>query len=379
LTKNNIKHTGVYYDSGRKRWKALISHGDKLYSLGSYDCVESAIAIRKQAEEAKAKNSFPEWREKVLEPLIADRKKTRKANGLRATNSSGYMGVAFLERINKWKAFIGYARKLYTLGCYAKLEDAVSVRKEAEKRKADNTFLDWYKEKFNKSVEAELLIKGKKLLSTGEVAKMVGMPYQVITKYAITNNKPLLNGRYYLSEYDIQRIKEACASGENGHKPHKPHKPKDITGKKNGMLTAVRLTGEKKDGLYVWIWKCGYCGREIKYTYHEVYHNNKTSCGCQKRDISSRIDFFDHTNIDRIKSTKLSKNNKSGITGVRYDEKTKKWIAVIGFKKKNYHLGTFKTKEVAVAARRNAEAVFFQTAINEFEKYIKTRKHEKKQ
>ena len=49
---------------------------------------------------------------------------------IRKDNTSGYPGV-FRKR-NKWSARIQYKGKIYSLGCYCRLEDAIRARKEAE-------------------------------------------------------------------------------------------------------------------------------------------------------------------------------------------------------------------------------------------------------
>lgn len=64
---------------------------------------------------------------------------------LRADNTSGTRGVCFIR--GKWRARINFKKKSYQLGSYARLEDAVRVRKQAESR-LYGEFLDWYQETF---------------------------------------------------------------------------------------------------------------------------------------------------------------------------------------------------------------------------------------
>jgi hypothetical protein len=47
---------------------------------------------------------------------------------------------------------------------------------------------------------------------------------------------------------------------------------------------------------------------------------------------------------------KLSKNNKTGLKGVSWKVRDKKYIAQIQFKRKNYHIGSFDSPEEAKAA-----------------------------
>lgn len=47
--------------------------------------------------------------------------------------------------------------------------------------------------------------------------------------------------------------------------------------------------------------------------------------------------------------------NSSGHNGIYLNKKTQKWIAQIGFKGKNYYLGSYVKLEDAVKARKKAE------------------------
>lgn len=51
----------------------------------------------------------------------------------------------------------------------------------------------------------------------------------------------------------------------------------------------------------------------------------------------------------------LRKNNRSGVSGVRYSEAHAAWLSSIGVNGRKKHLGTFHSFVAAVAARRQAE------------------------
>jgi hypothetical protein len=51
---------------------------------------------------------------------------------LYSTNKSGHRGVIFIERENKWMAYIMKNRKFKNLGYYFNFDDAVKVREAAE-------------------------------------------------------------------------------------------------------------------------------------------------------------------------------------------------------------------------------------------------------
>lgn len=58
---------------------------------------------------------------------------------------SGVKGVGWDKTRNRWRAYIMFKRKSYHLGYFKNKEDAIEVRKEAEKR-LFGEFLNWYKE-----------------------------------------------------------------------------------------------------------------------------------------------------------------------------------------------------------------------------------------
>ena len=55
-----------------------------------------------------------------------------------------------------------------------------------------------------------------------------------------------------------------------------------------------------------------------------------------------------------ILNSKLSKNNTSGVTGVRFQPRGGKWTARVMIDRKEKHLGSFETFEEAKAAREKA-------------------------
>lgn len=56
---------------------------------------------------------------------------------------------------------------------------------------------------------------------------------------------------------------------------------------------------------------------------------------------------------------RISSRNTSGVTGVSFNKKHKRWVAYIGIEGKLYHLGSFKCIDDAIKARKDAETKFF--------------------
>lgn len=59
------------------------------------------------------------------------------------TNTSGYNGVYFNRKSQKWVAQITFKKETYYLGAYTWVEEAAKIRREAEAQLFGN-FLDWY-------------------------------------------------------------------------------------------------------------------------------------------------------------------------------------------------------------------------------------------
>lgn len=68
--------------------------------------------------------------------------------GLRSDNTSGVTGVSYRPKDKKWESYITYNKKLYKLGLFTNLEDAIKARKKAEKE----LFKEWsYDESIKKA------------------------------------------------------------------------------------------------------------------------------------------------------------------------------------------------------------------------------------
>lgn len=63
-------------------------------------------------------------------------------------------------------------------------------------------------------------------------------------------------------------------------------------------------------------------------------------------------------------NSKISRCNKSGIKGVRFRPEYKSWVAQITVNGEQIHLGSFKSKEAAIKARKEAEENYFNQSFN---------------
>ena len=62
----------------------------------------------------------------------------------RKNSSTGAVGVSFIKKTGRFRAYINFKRKQYSLGTYDKLDDAIAARKEGEAH-IWGDFLEYYK------------------------------------------------------------------------------------------------------------------------------------------------------------------------------------------------------------------------------------------
>lgn len=161
----------------------------------------------------------------------------------------------------------------------------------------------------------------------------------------------------------------------------------DLTGRVFGRLLVKKRT-DKRDGNYNVYYLCEcLCKDKDRNTKLVTAHALKTglvkSCGCLKEEVASETGkvigeltkqyCIEDTNIRNLTS-KIAKNNTSGIRGVTWDSERQKWMAQITFQKKHYYLGRYNTKEEAAAVRKIAEEKLFGNFLtwyeNEFKKNV---------
>lgn len=70
------------------------------------------------------------------------------------------------------------------------------------------------------------------------------------------------------------------------------------------------------------------------------------------------VNLRDVTPRQNSRNSKLQKNSSSGVNGVRFDKKSGKWKAHIRVDEGTKHLGYFVRFEDAVAARKEADAIY---------------------
>lgn len=74
-----------------------------------------------------------------------------------------------------------------------------------------------------------------------------------------------------------------------------------------------------------------------------------------------RINLRHVTHQQNMWNMKMCKRNRSGFTGVAFNNEIRKWVARIYTNGKSIHLGSFADIKDAIKTRKNAESIYFQT------------------
>lgn len=148
---------------------------------------------------------------------------------------------------------------------------------------------------------------------------------------------------------------------------------KDISGQRFGRLTALYPTLERDTkGSVKWNCRCD-CGNDCLATEDVLVHGNVQSCGCKKEEVQQnvykKVSLYDGTSYTLLKTRRKPRvDNKSGYKGITL-RSNGKYRAYIGFKGKNYILGTYDTLQEALEVREYAETVLHNGFCEAFQRW----------
>jgi len=122
------------------RYRVDITVDGKRYYIAKRNNLQEAYDILEEAEQQVANGCFKEWLQKL------------HASSEIRPNKFGHAGIVFKEKDNVYCAKINHKKKYYHLGCFKNVEDAIELRKEADKHVKQGDFEEWVQElKHNKS------------------------------------------------------------------------------------------------------------------------------------------------------------------------------------------------------------------------------------
>lgn len=129
-------------------------------------------------------------------------------------------------------------------------------------------------------------------------------------------------------------------------------KVEDLTGQKFGRWTVISQGPSTSSRETRWWCKCDCGNPELRLVRRSGLKNGTSqSCGCLQKETASLT--------KKKYNQKIRSNNTSGVTGVYWNKKLKKYRAYIQKDGKNYNLGFFVNFEDAVKARKEAEIKYF--------------------
>lgn len=158
----------------------------------------------------------------------------------------------------------------------------------------------------------------------------------------------------------------------------------DLTGKKINRLTVLELAERNSSGQIQWKCRCN-CGNIIFATTTYLKSGHTKSCGClnkekaskrlkSKKFVESRNNYrkenflVEGTSLSLINPKHLRKNNKTGVNGVYWDKKLKKYRVRINVKGKSISLGCFKNLQEAKDARKEAEEKYYKPILDKYKR-----------
>lgn len=146
-------------------------------------------------------------------------------------------------------------------------------------------------------------------------------------------------------------------------------KVRNLIGQRFGRLEVISKVIQKDcydRDIICWLCQCD-CGNVKIIRGSHLTSGSTKSCGCYRSEwarakildgvpesINSKK-AVEKRNMSRILGSKLQKDNKSGKKGVYWNEKDKRWRAVISYKGKLYYLGEYSNIDDAIRIRKFAE------------------------
>ncbi|WP_246147523.1 alcohol dehydrogenase [Secundilactobacillus folii] len=145
----------------------------------------------------------------------------------------------------------------------------------------------------------------------------------------------------------------------------------DLTNHRFGRLTVTAFAGSGKNGNAQWKCRCD-CGKEVVVDSYLLRKGYTKSCGCLRRErgrevmqtndrlIKNRAKVANLLQVDGtsvVSIMKRRRTNKSGVTGVSYDTRSKRWVARLMIRGQYVLNHSYLTFADAVKARETAVKV----------------------
>lgn len=153
-----------------------------------------------------------------------------------------------------------------------------------------------------------------------------------------------------------------------------------VLGKKFFRLTPIKRINFE-NGYSRYLCKCD-CGNEIEVLGSQLLAGYYKSCGCYHKEGYEHFEDIKDLGTKKLQSkrvegtslyamqTKIPTNNTSGVKGVSYVERLRKYRAYLQIRGKQINLGYYKTLEEAAKAREEGEKKYFKPIIEKYKDKI---------
>lgn len=288
-----------------------------------------------------------------------------KSEKLHVNNTSGYTGVYFNKRDNKWYAQIIIDSKHISLGTFQRKEDAIQARKAAEANRPA------HKQRiYNENLTGKTF---------GQLKVIEKVDNGKSTNEALWRCQCSCGAECFVLGSTLKRrtVRNVCDSSK-----HMKMRLTDFVGKEYGYLKIEEVTNQKdKYGNFLLRCRCLLCGGEKITILNYLKRGLVKSCGCIPRELYEPQKPIRQRNSNKLRRPFAPrKNDISTIDNpVGVHQRGAKWYAFIVYKRKFIHLGVFDNIEDAIAARNKAVDKYHEIAMAEYEEKLKEYEQRKKQ
>lgn len=137
-----------------------------------------------------------------------------------------------------------------------------------------------------------------------------------------------------------------CLNDEKRHERFK-----DLTNTETENFKVIDRAYSKNQRVY-WNCICKHCGNHIELQSNQI--ERYSSCGC-KRNRSSKERMAEISDPESLKTNKPTAKSTTGVRGVYYNKRKKRYVAYINVDKKSKYLGSSVDLKEAAEIRRKAE------------------------
>ena len=126
---------------------------------------------------------------------------------------------------------------------------------------------------------------------------------------------------------------------------------KDLSGSETDNFKVIDRAYSKNQRVY-WNCICKHCGNHIELQSNQIARY--LSCGC-KHNRSTKERMAEISDPESLKTTKPTVKSTTGVRGVYYNKRKKRYVAYINVDKKSKYLGSSVDLKEAAEIRRKAE------------------------